>query len=166
MFNFKFTKTHAKVAGGTAAGGLMMAAVALISPFEGYYGHTYKDIVGVKTVCYGETDKAAVTKGQTYTFSKAECQAMLGQSLVKYDDGMMRCLHKPITDNAHVAFLSTTYNIGIAGFCRSSMARLVNAGNLKGACNALRGYNHAGGRAVKGLTTRRLKERELCLRGL
>jgi lysozyme len=79
---------------------------------------------------------------------------------------MKACLKKPITDNMHVAFLSATYNIGISGFCKSSMARLVNDGKPRQACDALLAWNKAGGKVVKGLDNRRKAERSLCLQGI
>lgn len=151
---------RAAVAGSAAAA--IALAVGIIKPWEGYYSRTYLDIVKVATVCYGETDKAAVAEGRRRAFKEAECDAMLGKSLVKYDDGMMACLHRPVPIEVRAVFLSTTYNIGISGFCGSSMARRWNAGDAYGACDALLMWNRAGGRVVKGLDNRRKDERRLC----
>jgi lysozyme len=46
------------------------------------------------------------------------------------------------------------------------MARKANAGDMRGACDALLLWNRVGGREVAGLTKRRQRERELCLKGL
>jgi lysozyme len=148
------------VAGGAAAA--IALATLIIAPWEGYYSRTYLDIVKVATVCYGETDKTAVAEGRRRAFGKDECLAMLEKSLVKYDDGMMTCLHRPVPVEVRAVFLSTAYNIGIAGFCGSSMARRWNAGDAYGACDALLMWNRAGGRVVKGLDNRRKDERRLC----
>jgi lysozyme len=72
-----------------------------------------------------------------------------------------------IPDKSYLAFLSGTYNIGIGAFCRSSMARLANAGDLSGACSALILYVNAGPKKnVRGLVLRRTDEKNLCLEGL
>jgi lysozyme len=165
MWNF-FRRPTVRHSIAGSVGAILSAAAMFISPWEGYFGHTYKDIVGVDTVCYGETDKPAVEEGKRREFTKEECRQMLAKSLVKYDTGMKACLKKPITDNMHVAFLSATYNIGIAGFCKSSMARLVNDGKPRQACDALLAWNKAGGKVVKGLDNRRKAERSLCLQGI
>lgn len=144
-------------------GGVFAAAVTLVAAYEGYYGYVYKDIVGVPTYCHGETDNIP-PKGTT--FSKAECLALLKKSLVKYDDGFMKCVNRPIPDSVHIAGISLSYNIGISGTCRSTFTRKINQGDFKGACDALLAYNHAGGRVVKGLTNRRRDERRICLEGL
>lgn len=171
MFEFlkRPTVRHSISAG---AGAILMAAASFMTPFEGVFTKTYKDPVGVDTVCIGETDAAAVAEGKEREFTREECRQMLAKSLVKYDQGMQGCLQKPITDNMHVAFLSTTYNIGISGFCKSSMARLVNAGKPREACEALLQYNKATDRktgerkVLPGLDRRRKAERNLCLQGI
>jgi len=155
--------TKAKAVGATSAA-VMAAAIALIQPWEGLFTKPYFDIVGVKTVCYGETAADGVDLNREYT--KQECADMLRASLVKYDNGLKSCLTRDITDGMHVAFLSATYNIGVAGFCGSSMARLSNAGDFKGACDALLKWNKAGGEEIKGLTNRRNAERRVCLKGI
>jgi lysozyme len=165
MFGFlRHPVARHSATGGIAA--ILTAASLFITPWEGYFGKTYRDIVGVPTVCYGETEAAAVQEGRERELSKEECRQMLAKSLVKYDQGMQACLRRPITDNMHVAFLSATYNIGIAGFCKSSMARHVNQGRPREACDALLGWNKAGGKVVKGLDNRRKAERALCLQGI
>lgn len=139
-------------------------ACAFIQPWEGFFPKRYLDIVGVETICYGQTAADAVDFSKTYT--KTECAEMLRTSLVKYDNGLKACLNRSIPDGMHVAFISVTYNIGIKGFCGSSMARRVNEGDLRGACEALLLWNKAGGRVVKGLDNRRRAERKICLEGL
>ena len=142
------------------------AATTLTAVYEGYYGYTYKDVVGVPTVCYGETEKTAVAEGRKKTFTKAECLDMLKKSLVKYDDGFMACVNRPIPDSVHIAGISFTYNVGIGGVCRSGFVKFINQGKFKEACDALLVWNHAGGRVIKGLTNRRQSERKICLEGL
>jgi lysozyme len=91
---------------------------------------------------------------------------MLQASLVKYDEKMVACLHREIPDSMHIAFISATYNIGVYAFCHSSMARKVNDGDLRGACDALLAWDRAGGREIKGLHNRRVSERAICLKDL
>lgn len=149
---------------GATAGAVLAAAVVLIQPWEGLFTKPYFDIVGVKTVCYGETAADHVDLNRSYT--PQECRDLLKASIVKYDNGLKSCLTRDIPDAVHVAFLSATYNIGIKGFCGSSMARKANAGDLRGACDALLGWDRAGGREIRGLRNRRLAERDVCLKGL
>lgn len=124
----------------------------------------YLDIVGVPTVCYGET--CGVRLGQSYT--RAECQTMLVEGLVDFETCMRRCLTAPdsIPDGAYVAFLSLSYNVGSGAFCGSTLVRKANAGDLAGACRELPRWNRAGGHVVRGLTNRRAAEMKICLESL
>ena len=69
-----------------------------------------------------------------------------------------------MSDNTRIAMLSFTYNVGGGALCKSSVARKINAGDLRGGCDALLLYNRANGVPLRGLTNRRVAERELCLK--
>lgn len=142
----------------------LAAAIALIGTWEGVRTVAYKDIVGVPTVCFGET--RGVKMGDRYTME--ECRAMLGDGIVEFEAGMRKCLTNPDTvpEKTYVSFLSVSYNIGIGAFCKSTIARKANAGDYRAACDALLAWNKAGGRVVQGLVNRRADERRICLSGL
>jgi len=143
-----------------------MAAASLLSftpAFEGTGLSTYRDMGGVLTYCTGATENAAW--GKTYT--PAQCRAQLDRDLERHAAGIAMCIPLArLTDGQKVAFVDVAYNIGVSGFCGSSMARRTNAGDMVGACNALLMWNKVGGKEVRGLTRRRQAERELCLKGL
>jgi len=145
-------------------GAVGAAAIALVGAWEGLRLTAYRDVVGIPTVCYGETH--GVKLGDRH--SKADCDAMLLASLKKHERGMRRCLNRPdaIPAKSYVAFVSLTYNIGVGAFCRSTARRRLNAGDISGACDAATWFNKAGGRTIRGLINRRSAEHELCLEGL
>jgi lysozyme len=150
------------------AGGAITALGALtigvVGQWEGLRLHAYQDVVGVWTACYGETK--GIRPGMKFT--QAQCDTMFIGSLAEHEAGMRKCLAAPdaLPEKTYVSFVSVTYNIGVGGFCGSSMARHANAGDLVGACDALLRWNKAGGTVVKGLVNRRKAERELCLEGV
>ena len=143
---------------------IMAAAVALVGAWEGLRTTAYRDVVGIPTVCFGET--RGVKMGDKYTVD--ECKAMLGDALVEFEMNMRGCLKEPdaIPAKSYVAFLSLSYNIGSRAFCKSTVARRANAGNIVGACDAILMWNKAGGRVIKGLVNRRKEERKICLEGI
>lgn len=143
---------------------ILALAVATVGVWEGLRLVAYRDIVGVPTVCFGET--RGVKMGDRYT--KEQCETMLGDGLKEFEQNMRRCLKDPddIPDGAYVAFLSLSYNIGTGAFCRSSIARAANQKDYKRACDNLLLYNKAGGRKVQGLVNRRNHERKICLQSL
>lgn len=149
-----------KYAGGAIAAALAIAT-PLIAKWEGKRNDPYTDIVGVKTVCYGET------RVQMRRYSDAECTAMLNKAVAEYMQPVIRCA--PALANRPyqlAAATSLAYNIGPAAFCRSTAARRFNAGDMKGGCKAIAYWNMAGGRVVPGLVNRRADEVRLCMKGL
>lgn len=138
-------------------GTVAAATVAIVATWEGKSNDPYFDIVGVRTVCYGETNTAM------RRYSDAECKAMLKASLTKYGDGLLQCVNVPISQNQHAAFTSFAYNVGVSTFCKSSVVRKLNAGDREGACKAMGLYVYAGGKFVRGLENRRKDEVQLCL---
>lgn len=146
---------------GAIASGWLALAVSFIGPFEGLRMTVYRDIVGVPTVCYGET--RGVRMGDSY--SREDCDAMLGDAIIEFESGVRGCLSRELAAPRRVAMVSLAYNIGVAAFCRSTLVRLANEGAAwPRICDEFLKWNRAGGRIVAGLTRRRQAERELCLR--
>ena len=140
--------------------GWLAIAIAVVGAYEGLSLTAYPDIVGVPTICYGETKN--VKLGQTAT--KEQCDSQLSARLVEFNQGVESCVTRPMRDNERVAFVSLSYNIGVAAFCKSTVVRRFNAGDKTGACDAILMWNRAGGKVVQGLVNRRQKEREICLK--
>lgn len=159
----RITGKHIAVSAAVAA--VLVVATPLVGRFEGLRTHVYPDPAthgAPWTYCYGDT--ANPQFGHTYTVQ--ECDSLLSKSLASFDAQLRTCLHTSLPTKVEAAFLSTAYNIGTGAFCRSSMARHANAGDLTAACNDLEMYVHAGGRVMRGLVVRRGEERALCLEGV
>lgn len=147
--------------GALIGGGAAAALVALVAGWEGKSNDPYRDIVGVWTVCYGETNVAM------RRYSDAECKAMLENSLADYAGPVLaRNPELRGHDQQLAAAVSLAYNIGPAAYRKSSVARLFSAGQWRAACDAFLRWSYAGGKQVKGLLRRRQSERAMCLRGL
>lgn len=144
------------------------AAIALIGVWEGVRTTAYRDIVGIPTVCFGET--RGVKMGDKYTLE--ECKTMLGDAIIEFEQDIRPCFKQPdkVPDKVYVASLSLAYNIGPNAFCQSTVARKINEGKYKEACNAFLSWNKARVKGklqvVKGLTNRRTEEKKICLEGL
>lgn len=139
--------------------GVILAAVAFIAPWEGMEQVPYRDMVGKLTWCYGET--RGVPK-ESYT--EAECAAMLATGVGQFYDGLMRCVHTPLTQGQAVAITSWAYNVGIHAACNSTLVRKLNAGAPADEwCRELLRWDKAGGRTVRGLTRRRQAEYRECV---
>jgi lysozyme len=144
------------------AGALALAA-PFVAQWEGKRNDPYRDIVGVWTVCYGDTRD--VKPGQRQT--DAQCQDRLYEQIADHAKPVVACVPQLKGKDAQLAAsVSLAYNIGTNAFCKSTVAKRFRAGDFKGACNGFMAWRFAGGREVRGLVNRRTEEREMCLRGL
>jgi lysozyme len=138
--------------------------IVVVAKHEGVRTSAYRDVVGVPTVCFGET--RGVKMGDRYTLE--QCKKMLNVRLLEFEAGMLKCLKNPaaIPNKVYIVLMSFSYNVGLGAACKSSVFRAVNAGDYRAACNRLPLWNKAGGRTVGGLVRRRAEERALCLEGV
>jgi lysozyme len=137
----------------------------LIKSFEGCSLKAYLDMVGVPTIGFG------YTKGVTHqdvsdkrTIDEPTAEKMLRDELSDFETGVSRCVHVPLNENEFSALVSFSYNLGLGSLERSTLLKLLNAGDHAGAANEFIKWNRAGGKPVDGLTRRRVAERDLFLK--
>lgn len=134
-----------------------------VAGFEGVRYYIYYDIGGIPTYCFGET-----TPTTQREFTPEQCKTFLSTRLERdFGPAVDNCITHPLPPSRKAAYASAAYNIGIGAFCRSSMVRKENAGDTRGACDALMLYNKINVHGVlvysPGLNNRRTEERKLCL---
>lgn len=161
---------------------VVLAAEYIVKDWEGLRLTAYRDMVGVWTICYGETQ--GVRAGMRKT--KAECEAMLYERLYRdFYLAIVKCAPElavaPVSVQA--SMLSGSFNFGVGyaarngvrgrGWCGSTAARHIRAKSWRPACEAQTMFNRAGGRVVQGLVNRRemgnaqyIGEGEMCVSGL
>ena len=151
----------------TALVGSVAATLLLTSvpKEEGLEYKAYKDIAGVWTVCSGDTKD--VHPGLIET--PAGCQARLEAQLVAHAKGAMLCtptLTASDREYQRAAVTSLAYNIGVGGYCHSTVNKQFNAQNWWNGCQSFISWNKAtvNGKlvSVKGLTSRRQREIQIC----
>lgn len=158
------------VKAGALVGAVGIAAAAILSPFvsgweSGGKQHltAYQDIVGVWTLCDGET--LGVKRGDTDTVEG--CAIRLDTRLAGFAQAVGKCTPSlKGKDEQWAAATSLAYNIGTGAYCKSTVDRLFDAANPRAACDAFLLWNKAGGKVVQGLANRRAAERKLCLKGI
>lgn len=140
-------------------------ATALAMPAEGLRRVYYYDPPGILTVCFGHT--GYVDKNKVYSI--AECKLLLNEDMLDAVNTVERCV-PGLPLYVLAAFADAVFNIGpkiVCNFEKSTAARMLRLRDYFGACNQLPRWNKAIilGIAVplRGLTTRRDRERELCL---
>lgn len=148
-----------KLAAKIGAGALALAA-PLVVYFEGTIPRTYRDPIGILTSCTGHTGPE-LRMGQTWT--QEQCDQQLYADLLKHSEAL-DCIKRPLTDGQKAAFLSFAFNVGNQAFCRSTLARKANLGDMRGACAELLRWTRAGDKELPGLVRRRNAEYQLCVR--
>lgn len=169
----------------TSLGAASIIAVAggyLVGPWEGKENKAYKDIVGIPSICFGET--LGVKMGDYRT--DEQCEQSLAKELSAYNKAMKKHVKVPLQPYEEVAYTSFVWNLGETNFKNSTMLKKLNAGDHEGACKAILDWNkatfsYAGAQSqikagerctlvdgkysctVKGLTNRRYGESEVCL---
>lgn len=138
---------------------VVLMAAWFIAPQEGNQPVGYNDMAGYATACVGHKG-ADVVVGKRYTTE--QCGEWLKSDIASASEGVSACIAAPMTSYQWAAFTDTAFNIGVGAFCRSSMARYANAGDMQAACKAIELYVYAGGKKVPGLIIRRAQERSLC----
>lgn len=138
---------------------LNKSGLKLLREFEGCKLAAYQDVAGVWTIGYGHTRTAR--EGMKIT--KADADALLMQDVRLFEEGVdAACTEEP-NENQFAAMVVLAFNIGLAGFRKSTVLRLHNAGNFTGAARAFAIWNKAGGQVRAGLTRRRAAEAALYL---
>ncbi|TIN83090.1 lysozyme [Mesorhizobium sp.] len=163
---------YATLSGQPVADDVLLASTALVRPWEGRELRAYRDIVGVFTICDGDTENVHMGMVET----QAGCDARLQKRLTKdFKPGLQKCIAnydaKPLSWRAMM--ISLSYNVGTRAACNSRAAAFGNAGKYHDSCIAATAFNKAGGKMIAGLVKRRemgdaqrIGEAELCVSGL
>lgn len=155
----------------------------LIQPFEGKSNAAYLDMVGIPTLCFGETKGVKLGDYKT----DKECEESLAKELTKYNKAMLEYVKVELKPYEEVAYTSFIWNLGETNFKNSTLLKKLNTGDSAGACEQLLSWNkvtvlpagvpayRARGETctvrkdgkysctVKGLTNRRKFEYEVCM---
>lgn len=108
------------------------------------------------TIGWGSTGPD-VRKGVVWTQKQADDRHL--RDLENFMIGVQAAIKRPATANQLGAMTSLAYNIGISAFRGSTLVKLFNAGDAKGAAEQFLRWNKANGKVMKGLSNRRADER-------
>jgi lysozyme len=168
--------TTKKVVTGAGTAAVIAATVAFLPNWEGMKTVASRDKIGTGhpvDYCYGQTDEFGTVKVGT-RFTKKQCDENLAESLPHYLALIEPCIKVALPVKTKASLLDASYNAGPAAICRSPMVAKMNAGDLRGGCNAFKGwYVRSDGVERRGLVARRSgigdgrkSERDLCLEGV
>lgn len=128
---------------------------------EGYRGNAYLDQAGVWTIGYGFTK--GVKEGDF--MNRAAADKRLDEELVAYEMAVGSVAKAP-TQGQFDAMVILAWNIGIAGFKKSTVVKAHNRGDFAAAAQAFSLWNKVKGKVNAGLVKRRAAEAQMYLEGV
>jgi lysozyme len=138
----------------------MVTAIPFIADREGRVNTVYLDGGGVATVCIGHTGPE-VRMGDTW--SDTACDAAFAGDVQEAADIVVKHVETLIGPDEAAAYISFVLNVGETQFRKSTLLKMLNAGDHIGACDQLLRWVYDNGKRVDGLYNRRVLERQLCL---
>lgn len=129
--------------------------LALTEGFEGLRLNAYYDLRGVMTIGYGHTGPD-VTPGMVIT--QAQAEGLLASDIESASSCVNTAIAVSLTQPEFDALTDFVYNVGCHAFCGSTLRRLLNAGDYRGAMLQFMNWDWAGGVKVAGLLRRREAE--------
>jgi lysozyme len=135
----------------------------LIKGFEGYSAVPYYCDGGVLTIGWGHTVKA----DERFTeINEQEAEQLLKNDCAFAVSCVSRLVKVSLNQNQFDALVSLVFNIGSRNFAGSTLLKLLNAQDYRGAASQFLRWKYAGGIVLSGLVNRRNLERQLFLKGL
>ncbi len=133
--------------------------ISLLMDFEGFRGDAYLDPIGIPTIGFGFIE--GVKMGDKMTL--AEAKERLKRELAKYEQGVLQAMTITPSQEQFDACVVFSFNVGVAGFRKSSVLKAHNRGDFQSAARAFGLWNKAGGKVWPGLTRRRAAEAAMYL---
>ncbi|WP_038342573.1 lysozyme [Acinetobacter sp. A47] len=139
--------------------------INLITSFEDLKLTAYLCPANVWTIGFGTTVYPTGTRvKQGDKCTEAQAKAYFTHDLKRFERAVNGSVGVPLTQNQFDALVSLTYNIGEGNFTSSTLLKMLNAGNYRGAADQFLVWNKSKGQVLNGLVRRRKVERELFLK--
>ncbi len=104
-----------------------------------------------------------IPEGWNRTFSMAEVDKLLEEDFARFESGVRRLCPTGLNPGRFGALVSFAFNVGLGNLQNSTLRMKHNRGEFESAADEFMKWNKAGGKELKGLTTRRKDERALYL---
>jgi lysozyme len=137
--------------------------IDLIKSFEGFEPKMYLDSAGLPTIGYGTLiDEADEKCLLTATINEVAAESLLINDVSKYEARIAPMIKVPLSQNQYDAIISFAYNVGTTALRKSTLLTKINIDpNDPTIESEFTKWVFAGGKKIKGLMNRRLKEAEL-----
>lgn len=134
-----------------------VSGVLLIKSFEALKLNAYLCPARVWTIGYGHTKTAKAGMRITPEWALD----LLRDDLQDAENAVNQSVKVKLTQNQFDALVSFVFNVGGGAFRKSTLLKLLNKGQYDAVPAQLMRWNRAGGKALPGLTRRRVEEAAL-----
>ena len=133
--------------------------IKFIANWEGKRNSTYLDAVGLPTIGIGHLIK----KGESFPkpLTDKEVYDLFRKDIIGFENTINSSVKVKLTQNQFDALVSFAFNVGVGAFLQSTLLKLLNKSDYKGASEQFLRWNKGGGRVILGLTNRRTAEKNL-----
>lgn len=131
-----------------------------IADSEGTKLYAYLDTGGVWTIGVGHTGPEVVRGLQ---ISHAKAMEYLAEDVEEAEDAVNRLVKVDLTQNQFDMLVSFVFNVGEGQFKKSTLLKVLNAGNYDTAADEFLKWKFDNGKMIQGLLNRRIEEREIFL---
>ncbi|MBK7953986.1 MAG: DUF4384 domain-containing protein [Candidatus Accumulibacter sp.] len=137
---------------------------------EGFLPRLYNDAERYCSIAYGHlvrkapcdgSEPAALQRG----VSEAQGEKLLAEDMRRAQRAVTSLVTTTLSDGQYAALCDFTYNVGVGNLQRSTLLKVVNAGEHDRVPGQLRRWNKANGEESRGLTIRRQREIALYFEG-
>ncbi|MEW3423807.1 lysozyme, partial [Pseudomonas aeruginosa] len=95
-----------------------------------------------------------------------QAERMLANDIQRFEPELDKLVKVPLNQSQWDALMSFVYNLGAANLASSTLLKLLNKGDYRGAADQFPRWVNAGGKRLEGLVKRRAAERALFLEPL
>lgn len=136
------------------------AGVNIIKKYESLRLFAYYCPAGILTIGYGHTGQDVKSGMQ---ISEHMADLLLIKDLERFEKEISALLKVSVSENQFSALVSFTFNVGSGNLAGSTLLKRLNEGNIHAAANEFEHWNRSKGMPLRGLTKRRMEEKELFL---
>lgn len=138
---------------------------------EGWRSRLYNDVARYCTIGYGHLIKRSPCDGSEREdwqdgITKPEGETLLVEDMADAQIAVMLAVTTKLTDTQYAALCDFVFNVGATNFRKSRLLIVVNAGQHDQVANQMLRWVLAGGREIRGLYNRRLREIDLYYDGV
>ena len=127
-----------------------------IKTFEGYSPLEYTCVAGKRTIGYGHVLKP--DESYVCGLSEKKAEKLLIQDLSIIETAVDTLINVPLAEYQRDALVSFAYNVGVYAFQRSTLLKVLNAGNYDQVPKQLLRWVYVNGKPCYGLLRRRQVE--------